>query len=78
MTCWSDWHLGEVVEAQGVHNYNAYNMAIAEERVHKLFDKAQIALSIRNIVGSLGAPSHRHRAMRVPQFARETSASSRS
>jgi hypothetical protein len=39
MTCCSDWHLGEVVEAQGVHNYNAYNMAIAEERVHKLFDK---------------------------------------
>jgi hypothetical protein len=39
MTCWSDWHLGEVVEAQEVHNYNAYNMAIAEERVHKLFDK---------------------------------------
>jgi hypothetical protein len=28
-----------VVEAQEVHNYNAYNMAIAEERVHKLFDK---------------------------------------
>ena len=39
MTCWADWHLGEVVEAQEVHNYNAYNMAIAETRVHKLFDK---------------------------------------
>lgn len=39
MTCWADWHLGEVVETQEVHNYNAYNMAIAEARVQKLFDK---------------------------------------
>jgi hypothetical protein len=35
---WADWYLDEVVEAQKVTGYNAYNVSIAEERVHRLFN----------------------------------------
>jgi hypothetical protein len=37
VTMWSDWHLGEVVSADET-NGNKYDMAIAEERVHRLVD----------------------------------------
>lgn len=39
VTCWADWHLGEVVEPAEVNGYNAYNMAIAEERIERLIEK---------------------------------------
>jgi hypothetical protein len=39
MTGWADWHLGEVVEAQEVYNYNAYNMANRRGARPQAFDK---------------------------------------
>ncbi len=39
VTCWSDWHLGEVVEPEEVNGFNAYNMQIAGDRIERLIDK---------------------------------------
>lgn len=39
ITCWADWHLGEVVEPNEVHGYNEYNMAVAERRIFKCFER---------------------------------------
>jgi len=36
VTIWSDWHLGEVVEAEEVNGFNEFNMAIAEARIERL------------------------------------------
>lgn len=39
VTIWADWHLSEVVEPDEVNGFNAYNMAIAENRIERLIDK---------------------------------------
>jgi hypothetical protein len=39
VTIWADWHLSEVVEPDEVNGFNAFNMAIAAERVERLIDK---------------------------------------
>lgn len=38
VTIWSDWHLGEVVDAAEVNGINEYNIEIAEARVRRLVD----------------------------------------
>lgn len=38
VTIWSDWHIGETVEASEVNGINAYNLAICEARVRRLID----------------------------------------
>lgn len=35
---WADWHLGETVDGPSVNGVNKFNMQIAGERVHKLYD----------------------------------------
>lgn len=35
---WSDWHYGEVVQADEVNGFNSYNTEIARERVTRLVD----------------------------------------
>jgi hypothetical protein len=42
---WADIHAGEVVEPSEVHGFNAYNMAIAEERFTRAVDKGYRAIS---------------------------------
>lgn len=36
ITIWSDWHYGEVVNPDEIGGVNKFNMAIAEQRVHRL------------------------------------------
>lgn len=49
MTLWSDWHWGEVVEAAAVAGVNAFNRAVANERVKLLVEKT-ISLAKHHMV----------------------------
>jgi hypothetical protein len=44
VTIWSDWHVGEVVEASEVNGINSYNLSVCEARVRRLVDST-ISLS---------------------------------
>ncbi len=35
---WSDWHVGEVVQASETHGLNGYSITIAEERIARIID----------------------------------------
>lgn len=37
---WTDWHIGEVVDADEIEGFNAFNLSIATERVNQFVEKS--------------------------------------